>query len=153
MVWGSFLIVAAALKKPMRNGYNAQGVNHTFQASLSTLEARTSLNDLGRSAGSRPPSVSPQLCRVPSEVHPRGWSVDGGMLTPKGYPPLQHSSRHGPQRTQHTASTATIPRYPQGRIQASLSTLDPSTSFNTLGRSTAHPLRIPTPLERGKTTR
>ena len=28
-------------------------------------------------------------------------------------PPPQHSSRHGPQRTQHTASTAATPRYPQ----------------------------------------
>jgi len=40
------------------------------------------------------------------------------MLTPEGYPPPQHSSRHGPQRTQHTASTAATPRYPQGRRQA-----------------------------------
>ena len=30
MVWGSFLIAAAALKTPTRNGYNAQGVNLTF---------------------------------------------------------------------------------------------------------------------------
>ena len=29
MVWGSFLIAAAALKTPTRNGYNAQGVNLT----------------------------------------------------------------------------------------------------------------------------
>jgi len=29
-VWGSFLIAAAALKTPTRNGYNAQGVNLTF---------------------------------------------------------------------------------------------------------------------------
>jgi len=42
---------------------------------------------------------------------------DNDMLTPTGYPPLQHSSRHGPQRTQHTASTAATPRYPQGRRQ------------------------------------
>jgi len=27
MAWGSFLIAAAALKTPTRNGYNAQGVN------------------------------------------------------------------------------------------------------------------------------
>jgi len=27
MMWGSFLIAAAALKTPTRNGYNAQGVN------------------------------------------------------------------------------------------------------------------------------
>jgi len=39
------------------------------------------------------------------------------MLTPAGYPPPQHSSRHGPQRTQHTASTAATPRYPKGRRQ------------------------------------
>jgi len=38
------------------------------------------------------------------------------MLSPTGYPPT-HSSRHGPQRTQHTASTAATPRYPQGRRQ------------------------------------
>jgi len=30
MVWGSFLIAAAALKTPTRNGDNAQGVNLTF---------------------------------------------------------------------------------------------------------------------------
>jgi len=33
MVWGSFLIAAAALKTPTRNGYNAQGVNLTFPLS------------------------------------------------------------------------------------------------------------------------
>jgi len=31
IVWGSFLIAAAALKTPTRNDYNAQGVNLTFQ--------------------------------------------------------------------------------------------------------------------------
>jgi len=31
MVWGSFLIAAAALKTPTRNGYTAQGVNLTFR--------------------------------------------------------------------------------------------------------------------------
>jgi len=30
MVYESFLIAAAALKTPTRNGYNAQGVNLTF---------------------------------------------------------------------------------------------------------------------------
>jgi len=30
MVWGSFLIAAAGLKTPTRNGCNAQGVNLTF---------------------------------------------------------------------------------------------------------------------------
>jgi len=30
MVWGSFLIAAAAFKTPTRNGYNAQGGNLTF---------------------------------------------------------------------------------------------------------------------------
>jgi len=30
MVWGSFFIAAAALKTPKKNGYNAQGVNLTF---------------------------------------------------------------------------------------------------------------------------
>jgi len=29
-LWGSFLIAAAALKTPTRNGYNAQGVNLNF---------------------------------------------------------------------------------------------------------------------------
>jgi len=38
-------------------------------------------------------------------------------LPPQGTPPPKHSSRHGPQRTQHTASTAATPRYPQGRRQ------------------------------------
>jgi len=45
-------------------------------------------------------------------------SVDDDMLSPTGYPsPHTHSSRHGPQPTQHTASTAATPRYPQGRTQ------------------------------------
>jgi len=44
-------------------------------------------------------------------------NYDDDMLPPPGYPPPQHSSRHGPQRTQHTASTAATPRYPQGRRQ------------------------------------
>jgi len=30
-LWGSFLIAAAALKTPTRNGYNAQGVNLNFR--------------------------------------------------------------------------------------------------------------------------
>jgi len=30
MVWGSFLIAAAALKTPTRSGHNTQGVNLTF---------------------------------------------------------------------------------------------------------------------------
>jgi len=34
MVWGSFLIAAAALKTPTRNGSNAQGVNLTYTAEL-----------------------------------------------------------------------------------------------------------------------
>jgi len=32
-LWGSFLIAAAALKTPTRNGYNAQGVNLNSRAS------------------------------------------------------------------------------------------------------------------------
>jgi len=39
---------------------------------------------------------------------------DDYMLTPTGYPPPQHSGRRGPQRTQHTTSTAATPRYPPG---------------------------------------
>ena len=46
-----------------------------------------------------------------------GVGADDEMLTPTGYPPLLHSSRHGSQRTQHTASTAATPRYPQGERQ------------------------------------
>ena len=37
-------------------------------------------------------------------------------LPPQGTPP-PHSSRYGPQHTQHTASTAATPPYPQGRRQ------------------------------------
>ena len=32
-LWGSFLIAAAALETPTRNGYNAQGVNLNFHLS------------------------------------------------------------------------------------------------------------------------
>jgi len=52
---------------------------------------------------------------------------DDDMLTPTGYPP-QYSSRHGPQRTQHTASTATTPRYPQGRRQITCGRAGPTQS-------------------------
>ena len=38
-------------------------------------------------------------------------------LPPQSTPPHTHSSRHGPQHTQHTASTAATPHYPQGRGQ------------------------------------
>jgi len=37
MVWGSFLIAAAALKTPTRNGYKAQGAKLTFRLSLSVF--------------------------------------------------------------------------------------------------------------------
>ena len=33
-LWGSFLIAAAALKTPTRNGHNAQGVNLKFEGAL-----------------------------------------------------------------------------------------------------------------------
>ena len=36
MVWGSFLIAAAAFKTPTRNGYNAQGVNLTLYTQTHT---------------------------------------------------------------------------------------------------------------------
>ena len=45
-------------------------------------------------------------------------------LPPQGAPP-QYSSRHGPQRTQHTISTAATPRYPQGRRQTPADPPDP----------------------------
>jgi len=54
------------------------------------------------------PPLRPSVCAA---------AVDDDMLTPTGYPPPQHSSRHGTQHTQHTASTAATPRYPQGRRQ------------------------------------
>ena len=41
-LWGSFLIAAAALKTPTRNGYNAQGVYLNFcvcSGTLSVVEA------------------------------------------------------------------------------------------------------------------
>jgi len=65
-------------------------------------------------SGAAPCASSPhRLAQHVSSV-----SVDDGMLTLTGYPPPpQHSSRHGPQHTQHTASTAATPRYPQGRRQ------------------------------------
>jgi len=35
LIWGSFLLAAASLKTPTRNGYNAQGVNFTFRVFFS----------------------------------------------------------------------------------------------------------------------
>jgi len=46
-LWGSFLIAAAALKTPTRNGYNAQGVNLTVHSS-GRKEARATAQHLGR---------------------------------------------------------------------------------------------------------
>jgi len=52
------------------------------------------------------------------ERQTRACSCDNDMLTPTVYPPPPpHSSRHGPQHTQHTASTAATPWCPQGRRQ------------------------------------
>jgi len=48
-----------------------------------------------------------------------GESEDDAMLTPTGTPPPRHSSRHGPQHTQHTAITAATPTYPKGKRQTS----------------------------------
>ena len=53
---------------------------------------------------------------------------DDDMLTPTGYPPHTHGSRHGPQRTQHTTSTVATPRYPQGRRQTPAERADPTQS-------------------------
>ena len=39
-IWGSFLIAAAALKTPTRNGYNAQGANLTFWCKLARKRRR-----------------------------------------------------------------------------------------------------------------
>ena len=48
-LWGSFLIAAAALKTPTRNGYNAQGVNLNLYASIIyTIQARPNSNLLLR---------------------------------------------------------------------------------------------------------
>jgi len=41
MVWGSFLIAAAAFKTPTRNGYNAQGVNLTTHTGFPVHRWRT----------------------------------------------------------------------------------------------------------------
>ena len=57
----------------------------------------------------------------------RASSPDDDMLTPQSTPP-QYSSRHGPQRTQHTASAAATARYPQGRRQYPCRRADPTQS-------------------------
>jgi len=45
MVWGSFLIAAAALKTPARNGYNVQGVNLTFYCKYITIACHLVFTD------------------------------------------------------------------------------------------------------------
>jgi len=57
--------------------------------------------------------------------------------TPPPPPPRAQSNRHGPQRTQHTASTAATPRYPQGRRQ------------NPHRRAGPHPTGLCSPLSEG----
>jgi len=60
------------------------------------------------------PPPSRQRRATPEGYRREGSEGLGGeddMLTPTGHPP----SRHGPQHTQHTASTAATPRYPTGQ--------------------------------------
>ena len=59
-------------------------------------------------------------------------------LPPQGTPPT-HSSRYGPQHTQHTASTAATPHYPQGRRQT------PADAPTSLKRSMLTPFGGPRP--------
>ena len=59
-------------------------------------------------------------------------------LPPQGTPPT-HSSRYGPQHTQHTASTAATPHYPQGRRQT------PADAPTPLKRSMLTPFGGPRP--------
>jgi len=59
-------------------------------------------------------------------------------LPPQGTPP-PHSSRYGPQHTQHTASTAATPHYPQGRRQ------NPADAPTPLKRSMLTPFGGPRP--------
>jgi len=59
-------------------------------------------------------------------------------LPPQGTPP-PHSSRYGPQHTQHTASTAATPHYPQGRRQT------PADAPTPLKRSMLTPFGGPRP--------
>jgi len=61
-------------------------------------------------------------------------------LPPQSTPPHTHSSRHGPQHTQHTASTAATPHYPQGRRQT------PADAPTPLKRSMLTPFGGPRPL-------
>jgi len=58
-------------------------------------------------ANPRPPSCMPYTIQY-------WWWLLMICLPPQGTPP-PHSSRHDPQRTQHTASTAATPPYPQGK--------------------------------------
>jgi len=46
--------------------------------------------------------------------HPRPQTMMMMLCLPPHGTPTQHSNRHGPQRTQHTARTTVTPRYPQG---------------------------------------
>jgi len=77
--------------------------------------------------GTRP---SYHLCYFPSKVMI--------CLPPQGTPP-PHSSRYGPQHTQHTASTAATPHYPQGRRQT------PADAPTPLKRSMLTPFLRPRP--------
>ena len=67
----------------------------------------------------RPHRTTPRAEDKPPQTHrPHSNLVPMMMicLPPQGTPP-PHSSRYGPQHTQHTASTAATPHYPQGRRQ------------------------------------
>jgi len=72
MVWGSFLVAAAALKTPTRNGYNAQGVNLTA-CPPQVPTARAWAACLRRRRRRR--SARGRLARWVGE---RGWVVKGG---------------------------------------------------------------------------
>ena len=64
-------------------------------------------------------------------------------LPPQGTPPPQHSSRHGQQHTQHTASTAATSRYPQGRRQYHCRRAGPTQTAYARPFSGAGPTRVP----------
>jgi len=60
-------------------------------------------------------------------------------LPPQGTPPHTHSSRHGPQHTQHTASTEATPRYPQGRKKKTADAPTPPVSVRRYLRMNYYP--------------
>jgi len=87
-LWGSFLIAAAALKTPTRNGYNAQGVNLNIHRTrlVTTISCK---GYILTAAISRRPPPRPSPPRAPSREQSLPLSFGAKVQTARGTTPAR----------------------------------------------------------------